>query len=42
MYQLDTPLSPIVVFLRSSDYSSVLNDEKNDLRFDLNIPIQSL
>jgi len=42
MYQLDTAFSPILVTLRSSNYSSILNENKNNLRFDLNSPIQTL
>jgi hypothetical protein len=40
-YVLDTPFSPIIVYLRSSNYSSITDHDKNNLRFDLNAPIES-
>ena len=40
-YNLDTPLKPISVFLRSSDYTYTLNSDKNNLLFELNTPIIS-
>jgi len=40
-YVLDTPFNPICVYLRSSDYSSISDFDKNNLRFDLNVPIES-
>ena len=41
-YILDSPFSPVVIYLRSSNYSSITNHDKNNLRFDLNTSIQSL
>ena len=38
-YNLDTPLNPISVFLRSSDYTYTLNSDKNNSLFELNTPI---
>ena len=41
-YNLDTPFQPFLVFLRSSEYSSVIGiNDKNNLRFDLNSYISS-
>ena len=40
-YNLDTPLNPISVFLRSSDYTYTQNSDKNNLLFKLNTPIIS-
>ena len=40
-YNLDTPLNPVSVFLRSSDYTFTLNSDKNNLLFELNKPILS-
>jgi len=41
-YILDTCFNPVIVFLRSSQYSSILNQNKNNIRFDLNTPIESM
>ena len=41
-YILDTSFGPVIVFLRSSQYSSVINKNKNNLRFDLSNNIESM
>ena len=40
-YNLDSPLNPVSIFLRSSDYTYSLNSDKNNLLFELNKPILS-